>query len=55
MQPWVVVLLVTLGYLGLSLAVGLSAYALKDSEQIPFEDLQAFTEVFSKVKSRHVR
>ena len=40
--------------LGLSLAVGLSAYALKDSEQIPFEDLQAFTEVFSKVKSDYV-
>ncbi len=40
--------------LGLSLAVGHSVYALKDSEQIPFEDLQAFTEVFSKVKSDYV-
>ena len=33
--------------LGLSLAIGHSVYALKDSEEIPFEDLQAFTEVFS--------
>jgi carboxyl-terminal processing protease len=40
--------------LGLSLAVGHSVYALKDSEEIPFEDLQAFTEVFSKVKSDYV-
>ena len=40
--------------LGLSLAVGHSVYALKDNEQIPFEDLQAFTEVFSKVKSDYV-
>ena len=40
--------------LGLSLAIGHSVYALKDSEQIPFEDLQAFTEVFSKVKSDYV-
>lgn len=40
--------------LGLSLAVGHSVYALKDSDQIPFEDLQAFTEVFSKVKSDYV-
>ena len=40
--------------LGLSLAVGHSVYALKESEQIPFEDLQAFTEVFSKVKSDYV-
>jgi len=41
--------------LGLSLAVGHSVYALKDDEkQIPFEDLQAFTEVFSKVKSDYV-
>ena len=42
--------------LGLSLAVGHSVYALKDdnSKQIPFEDLQAFTEVFSKVKSDYV-
>ncbi len=41
--------------LGLSLAVGHSVYALKDeNQQIPFEDLQAFTEVFSKVKSDYV-
>ena len=40
--------------LGLSLAVGHSVYALKDNDQIPFEDLQAFTEVFSKVKSDYV-
>lgn len=40
--------------LGLSLAVGHGVYALKDSEEIPFEDLQAFTEVFSKVKSDYV-
>jgi len=40
--------------LGLSLAIGHSVYALKDSEQIPFEDLQSFTEVFSKVKSDYV-
>jgi carboxyl-terminal processing protease len=40
--------------LGLSLAIGQGVYALKDSEQIPFEDLQAFTEVFSKVKSDYV-
>lgn len=40
--------------LGLSLAVGHSVYALKDDDQIPFEDLQAFTEVFSKVKSDYV-
>ena len=40
--------------LGLSVAVGNSVFALKDNEQIPFEDLQAFTEVFSKVKSDYV-
>jgi carboxyl-terminal processing protease len=40
--------------LGLFMAVGLSAYALKDNDQIPFEDLQAFTEVFSRVKSDYV-
>jgi carboxyl-terminal processing protease len=40
--------------LGLSLAVGISSHALQDNEQIPFEDLQAFTEVFSKVKSDYV-
>jgi carboxyl-terminal processing protease len=39
----------------LSLAVGHSVYALKDDDkQIPFEDIQAFTEVFSKVKSDYV-
>ena len=40
--------------LGLTLAVGHSVYALKDNDQIPFEDLQAFTEVFSRVKSDYV-
>jgi len=41
--------------LGLSLAIGHSVYALKDDEKrIPFEELQAFTEVFSKVKSDYV-
>ncbi|MEM7561762.1 MAG: S41 family peptidase [Pseudomonadota bacterium] len=40
--------------LGLTLAVGHSVYALKDSDEIPFEDLQAFTEVFSRVKSDYV-
>ena len=40
--------------LGLTLAVGHSVYALKDDDQIPFEDLQAFTEVFSRVKSDYV-
>ena len=40
--------------LGLFLAVGHSVYALKDSDEIPFEDLQAFTEVFSRVKSDYV-
>jgi carboxyl-terminal processing protease len=39
---------------GLLIAVALSVHALKDDEQIPFEDLQAFTEVFSKVKSDYV-
>ncbi len=40
--------------LGLFLAVGPSVYALKDSSEIPFEDLQTFTEVFSRVKSDYV-
>ncbi len=40
--------------LGLTLAVGHSVYALKESEQIPFEDLQSFTEVFSRIKSDYV-
>ncbi|MCP4470295.1 MAG: S41 family peptidase [Gammaproteobacteria bacterium] len=39
---------------GLLVAVALSVQALKEDEQIPFEDLQAFTEVFSKVKSDYV-
>ena len=39
---------------GLLVAVALSVHALKEDEQIPFEDLQAFTEVFSKVKSDYV-
>ena len=41
--------------IGLSLAIGHSVYALKDNEQaIPFEDLQAFTDVFSRIKSDYV-
>lgn len=40
--------------LGLTLAIGHSVYALKDDQQIPFEDLQAFTEVFAKIKSDYV-
>ncbi len=40
--------------LGLTIAVGHSVFALKDSEEIPFEDLQSFTEVFSRVKSDYV-
>jgi carboxyl-terminal processing protease len=40
--------------LGLSLAIGHSVYALKDDDQIPYADLQAFTEVFSRVKSDYV-
>lgn len=40
--------------LGLSLAIGHSVYALKDNQDIPFEDLQAFTEVFSRIKSDYV-
>ena len=40
--------------LGLSLAVGHSVYALKDDNHIPFEDIQTFTEVFSRVKSDYV-
>jgi len=41
--------------LGLSLAIGHSVYALKDNAQsIPFEDLQAFTDVFSRIKSDYV-
>ncbi len=40
--------------LGLSLAIGHSVYALKDDQDIPFEELQAFTEVFSRIKSDYV-
>ncbi len=40
--------------LGLSLAVGHSVYALKKSEEIPFEALQAFTDVYSRIKSDYV-
>ncbi len=40
--------------LGLTLAIGHSVYALKDDQQIPFEDLQAFTEVYSKIRSDYV-
>lgn len=41
--------------IGLSLAIGHSVYALKDNDQvIPFEDLQAFTDVFSRIKSDYV-
>ena len=41
-------------WVGLSLAIGHSVYALKDNQDIPFEDLQAFTEVFSRIKSDYV-
>ena len=40
--------------LGVSIAIGHSVYALKEDQLIPFEDLQAFTEVFSKVKADYV-
>jgi carboxyl-terminal processing protease len=44
--------------LGLSLAVGHGVYALKDNQtgslDIPFESLQAFTDVFARVKSDYV-
>ena len=41
--------------LGLSMAIGHSVYALKEEAQsIPFEDLQAFTDVFSRIKSDYV-
>jgi carboxyl-terminal processing protease len=41
--------------IGLSLAIGHSVFALKDNEKaIPFEDLQAFTDVFSRIKSDYV-
>lgn len=44
--------------LGLSLAIGHSVYALKDNQavslDIPFESLQTFTDVFSRIKSDYV-
>lgn len=40
--------------LGLSVAIGHSVYALKNNQDIPFEDLQVFTEVFSRIKSDYV-
>ena len=40
--------------LGLTLAIGHSVYALKDDQDIPFEDLQVFTEVLSRIKSDYV-
>ncbi len=40
--------------LGLTLAIGHGVYALKDDQDIPFEDLQAFTEVLSRIKSDYV-
>lgn len=40
--------------LGLSLAIGHSVYALKQEQDIPFEELQSFTEVFSRIKSDYV-
>ena len=41
--------------IGLSLAIGHSVFALKQPEQtIPFEDLQAFTDVYSRIKSDYV-
>jgi len=41
--------------IGLSLAIGHSVYALKeDTQTIPFEDLQAFTDVFNRIKSDYV-
>lgn len=41
--------------IGLSLAIGHSVFALKEGNQtIPFEDLQTFTDVFSRIKSDYV-
>ncbi len=41
--------------LGLSLAIGHSVYALKQTRPaIPFEELQAFTDVYSRIKSDYV-
>jgi carboxyl-terminal processing protease len=47
-------LFLTGAILGLSLALGHSVFALKDNNEIPFESLQAFTEVFSRVKADYV-
>ena len=41
--------------LGLSLAIGHSVYALKENKAtIPFEELQAFTDVYSRIKADYV-
>lgn len=41
--------------IGLSLAIGHSVYAVKENEQtVPFKDLQAFSDVFSRIKSDYV-
>ena len=41
--------------IGLSLAIGHSVYAVKENSQsIPFEELQAFTDVFSRIKTDYV-
>ncbi len=41
--------------IGLSMAIGHSVYALKESQQsIPFEDLQSFTDVYSRIKADYV-
>ena len=41
--------------IGLSMAIGHSVFALKSEEAtIPFEELQAFTDVFSRIKSDYV-
>ena len=41
--------------IGLSMAIGHSVFALKSEEStIPFEELQAFTDVFSRIKSDYV-
>ncbi len=41
--------------IGLTIAIGHSVYALKENNNsIPFEDLQAFTDVFSRIKSDYV-
>jgi carboxyl-terminal processing protease len=41
--------------LGLSLAIGHSVYALKENNTtIPFEELQAFTDVYSRIKADYV-